>query len=1790
MKKTLLTLVAAFYATVALFAQTPTQRVCGTLQHHQYLQQTRPNYVSELNQYNQAIEQYLANQAANPSVNRASAIITIPVVVHVVYNTAAENISDAQAASQVQVLNDDFAKLNTDANKVTQPTFSTVAAGSQIRFCLAQRDPNGNATTGIVHKSTATTSFGTNDAVKANATGGDAPWDVTKYVNIWICDLTGTLLGYGEFPTGTISQTWGLVIDYAYAGSGGSATAPFNLGRTGTHEFGHCFNLNHIWGDDGTACSGTDNCADTPNQAGEHYGCFPQGSIQTDGCSASSPGTMWMNYMDYTDDACMYMFTANQVARMEAVVNTVPWNILQTSLGCTPVSALDAGVSSVIAPVNGSSTCNNSVTPKITLNNYGSTTLTSAIINYKMDALATQTLNWTGSLASTTSTVLTLNAYAGLTNAAHTFSVWVASPNGGTDQNSANNSMSSTFTVVSAPVGQALPFTERFDATTFPPTGWVKSSTNTLNAANTWTRVANTTGIPVVPTTTACARMDNYTGTVSIVGQKDALRTPALSFTGANSSLNVTFDVSHKMYSATDIDTLNVFISTDCGGTWTNVYTKGGTQLSTSTGTSTAAYTPTANSQWRRETVSLSSYAGQPSVYLKFESRSGWGNYVYLDNVNVSYTTAAAAPVASFSTAATKCSGSAISFSDQSTNTPTSWTWSFPGGTPSTSTVQNPSVTYTTGGTYTVTLTSANASGTSTAVSQTITVNATPTVAASNASICIGSSASLAATGATTYSWNTGATTSSISVTPTVTTNYTVIGTTSGCVNTKTLSVTVNPTPTVAITNATICSGASANLTATGATSYSWNTGATTASVSVTPTLTTTYSVIGTTNGCTNTKTVSVTVNSIPTVAVSNATVCSGNAANLAATGATTYSWNTGATTSSISVTPTVTSIYTVTGTNTVGCANTKTVSVTVNALPNVAVSSTTICAGSTGTLVASGASTYTWNTGAIGANAAVSPSVNTTYTVTGTSAAGCVKTATASVTVGSAPSIAVNSTTVCSGNSTTLSASGVTTYTWNTGATSSSISVTPASSIVYTVTGNLSGCTATATKTVSVTVNTTPTVAVSNATVCSGTPANLAASGATSYLWNTGATTSSISVTPTVTSNYTVTGTTNGCVNTKTLSVTVKLTPTVTVNSPTICSGASASLNASGATTYNWSTGPNSPNITVSPTVTTNYTVTGTTSGCSNAKTVTVTVNSTPTVAVSNATICSGTSTNLIASGATTYFWSTGATTSSISVSPVSTTNYTVTGSNSGCNNVKTVTVTVKATPTVAVNSSTICSGTAASLIASGATAYSWNTGALTSSISVTPSITTNYTVTGTTNGCANTKTTSVVVNTTPTVAVSNATLCSGSSANLSASGATSYSWNTGATTSAISVTPLVNTTYTVTGSNGSCVNTKTVSVSVNSTPTVAVNSATVCAGTSTNLIASGASTYSWNTGATTSSISVNPSATTVYTITGTSLGCSNSQVATVVVNALPVVSVSNVTICAGSTGTLSASGASTYSWNTGATSSNLIDNPVTTTTYTVTGTSVDGCDNITTATISVVAAPSISVNSAVICAGSTATLTASGVTTYTWNTTSNSSTIFVNPTSTSIYTVSGNLNGCGTTAIQEVTVTVNALPNVSLASIAGPLCVNNAAVTLVGSPAGGVYSGTGVSGSSFDPAVSGSGTFTLTYGYTDANTCSASATQTVDVSLCTGIQEIVSDMVSVFPNPTRELIHIKMDASIVNHATVELYDAIGKLVISEKVNHTTTTLNLVNYASGMYTIRVVADGKQNIIKVIRE
>lgn len=285
---------------------------------------------------------------------------------------------------------------------------------------------------------------------------------------------------------------------------------------------------------------------------------------------------------------------------------------------------------------------------------------------------------------------------------------------------------------------------------------------------------------------------------------------------------------------------------------------------------------------------------------------------------------------------------------------------------------------------------------------------------------------------------------------------------------------------------------------------------------------------------------------------------------------------------------------------------------------------------------------------------------------------------------------------------------------------------------------------------------------------------------------------------------------------------------------------------------------------------------------------------------------------------------------------------------------------LTVNPTPTLSVNTATICQGTSATLSANGATTYSWNTGATTSAINVSPATNTTYTVTGTNSGCVSTLTTQVIVNPNPTITTSNATICQGYTATITASGATTYSWSTGSTTSVINVSPASNTIYTVTGINSlGCKNTVTTQVIVNANPTITVNSATICQGTSGNMTASGASNYTWNPGAMSgANVIVNPTATTIYTVIGSIGTCTGSTTGTVVVNPLPnvTISTSSSSLCITDTVNLFGSGANSYTWSTSQTTSSIAVTPTITTTYTINGTDVSGCVNTASISLSVI------------------------------------------------------------------------------------------------------------------------------------------------------------------------------------------------------------------------------------------
>lgn len=247
------------------------------------------------------IEAFTNKFASNPQTNvlQTDGTLLIPVVVNVLYRTAAENISLAQIQSQIDVLNEDYAATNADVNTTT--TYGSVKAGdTKIRFVLDA----------VVRRSTTKTSWSTNNAMKKSAQG-IAPTSPTTKLNMWSCNMGGGILGYAQFPGGA-AATDGVVIDNNAFGRTGTVVAPFNKGRTATHEVGHWLNLRHIWGD---ATCGNDQVGDTPLHNTSNFGCPAAGHRST--CTGT-PVEMTMNYMDYTDDACMYMFSAGQKTRMQA--------------------------------------------------------------------------------------------------------------------------------------------------------------------------------------------------------------------------------------------------------------------------------------------------------------------------------------------------------------------------------------------------------------------------------------------------------------------------------------------------------------------------------------------------------------------------------------------------------------------------------------------------------------------------------------------------------------------------------------------------------------------------------------------------------------------------------------------------------------------------------------------------------------------------------------------------------------------------------------------------------------------------------------------------------------------------------------------------------------------------------------------------------------------------------------------------------------------------------------------------------------------------------------------------------------------------------------------------------------------------------------------------------------------------------------------------------------------------------------------------------------------------------
>ena len=588
------------------FVNAQTER-CGT---QVYLEQ----WLAENPQLRKAYEHEQANAVARTESNKTmTATITIPVVFHVVYNTAEQNIPDDRILEQLDVLNNDYSRLNQDGQSTPSP-FLGVSAAANIQFCLAKRDPNNKPTTGIIRKQTTTQSFSTGDDVKKTATGGAKGWSKSKYLNIWICNLTGNLLGYATMP-GTANDTLdGVVVSYSTIGGPDNVGVhpTYNLGRTLTHEVGHWLNLIHIWGDDGGTCTGTDNVADTPNQASEHFGTpnFP-----TISCSNNPDGDMFMNFLDYTDDYAMNIFTAGQSLRMQDALNNSRAALL-TSKGCMDTTTtIDVALQNIINVET--IYCQGSITPSVVIKNKGVGTISALTFSVKLDDNAAVNKNWTGSLVAGATTTVVLDM---LTVPIGTHYLNVSATLSG-DGNLSNNIIVKRITMTGA---TALPYNQDFEAKRFPADNWL-----VLNDDNDATfmrsRLASING---------SSSLWFYAPLQTAAGRKDIVQLEPFDLTTLAEPV-LAFDVaSLNDNSISTKASLKILASTDCGSSFNQIFEKTGTALTTAEGSASNVFIPGAD-QWRKDSVNLKALNSFNNVILRFEYTSGNANALFIDNLQI---------------------------------------------------------------------------------------------------------------------------------------------------------------------------------------------------------------------------------------------------------------------------------------------------------------------------------------------------------------------------------------------------------------------------------------------------------------------------------------------------------------------------------------------------------------------------------------------------------------------------------------------------------------------------------------------------------------------------------------------------------------------------------------------------------------------------------------------------------------------------------------------------------------------------------------------------------------------------------------------------------------------------------------------------------------------------------------------------------------------------------------------------------------------------------------------------
>ncbi|MCE2894871.1 MAG: choice-of-anchor J domain-containing protein [Flammeovirgaceae bacterium] len=593
---------------------------CGTVEYEKKLERQNPKRSLE------NFERWIGDQTNQTTKNsnraqRTQTTLTIPVVVHIIHNGepigTGLNISDAQVLSQMTVLNNDFNRLNADQMN-TPSLFQPVAGSFDVQFVLAKQDPNGIATSGIVRVQGSKTSWSFNDDFLLKS---QSYWPAEQYLNVWVSSITD-FLGYAQFPVSSLPGlgdspierlTDGIVVNYRHFGStdGGvfDLSNRYNKGRTLTHEMGHFFGLRHIWGDVSSCSTSTDYVDDTPVQNNSTSGCpaHPQTS-----CSNTK---MFQNYLDYTDDACMNIFTQGQVARMNFVVANSPRRKeLPNSVGSLPPTAVanDLGIKTVSSPT--STACSGSVVPSITIRNFGTNLISSAQLQLKRNNSVIETKNLLLTLAVNAEQQIDFLPVSLSTGSVTQFEFVITLTNGTIDGNSANNSKT---IVTTTPSVATLPISESF--TSFP-LGW--SVTNPDNSI-TW-QLSSSGG-----KSSMYLKYYDYTQ----IGTVDRLITPLIDLTTQTNAYLI-FERAYAQYPGTIGERLRVLASDVCRFdlATTTIFDKSDEALATSSST-LCAFVPGA-ADWVTEVIPLTSFIGK-SIQLAFEGTNGNGNNLYLSNVRV---------------------------------------------------------------------------------------------------------------------------------------------------------------------------------------------------------------------------------------------------------------------------------------------------------------------------------------------------------------------------------------------------------------------------------------------------------------------------------------------------------------------------------------------------------------------------------------------------------------------------------------------------------------------------------------------------------------------------------------------------------------------------------------------------------------------------------------------------------------------------------------------------------------------------------------------------------------------------------------------------------------------------------------------------------------------------------------------------------------------------------------------------------------------------------------------------